>query len=154
MCRNGDLAFPPPRHDIKSNGVQQVTEVILDFVPAGTDSNTAVAMESSRIFVKNLPSTLTEAEFRKHFGANGREVTDIKLIPRRRIGYVGYKTPKDAADAVKYFNRSYIRMSKVAVEIARPVRATTITIIDSLVHSSHSTDFRPIPPNFPEGSEE
>lgn len=79
-------------------------------------------MESSRIFVKNLPPTITEAEFRKHFSAKGRELTDIKLIPKRRIGYVGYKTPTDAANAVKYFNRSYIRMSRVGVELARPVR--------------------------------
>lgn len=78
-------------------------------------------MESSRIFVKNLPPTITEAEFRKHFSSKGREVTDIKLIPKRRIGYVGYRSPQDAANAVKYFNRSYIRMSRVAVEPARPV---------------------------------
>lgn len=78
-------------------------------------------MESSRLFVKNLPPAITEADFRKHFATGGRAVTDIKLIPKRRIGYVGYKTPEDAAKAVKYFNRSYIRMSKISVEIARPI---------------------------------
>lgn len=78
-------------------------------------------MESSRLFVKNLPPTLTEADFRKHFTTGGREVTDVKLISKRRIGYVGYKTPQEAAKAVKYFHRSYIRMSKISVEIARPI---------------------------------
>ncbi|KAH8761200.1 RNA recognition domain-containing protein [Diaporthe sp. PMI_573] len=78
-------------------------------------------VESSRLFVKNLPPTITEADFRKHFATGGREVTDIKLIPKRRIGYVGYKTPEDAAKAVKFFNRSYIRLSKISVEIARPI---------------------------------
>lgn len=78
-------------------------------------------MESSRIFVKNLPPTITEAEFRKHFSAKGRELTDIKLIAKRRIGYVGYRSPEEAASAVKYFNRSYIRMSRVLVEPARPI---------------------------------
>lgn len=81
----------------------------------------AADVESSRLFVKNLPPTITEADFRKHFATGGRDVTDIKLIPKRRIGYVGYKTPEDAAKAVKFFNRSYIRMSKISVEIARPI---------------------------------
>lgn len=77
--------------------------------------------DSSRIFVKNLPPNINEADFRKHFATKGREITDIKLISKRRIGYVGYKTPEDAAKAVKYFNRSYIRMSRISVEVARPV---------------------------------
>jgi len=36
---------------------------------------------------------------------------------------VGYKSPEDAAKAVKYFNKSFIRMSRIGVEIARPVRS-------------------------------
>ena len=78
-------------------------------------------MASSRIFVKNIPSTITEREFRSHFSANGREITDVKILPHRRIGYVGYKTPDVASSAVKYFNRTFIRMSRVAVELAKPV---------------------------------
>ena len=77
-------------------------------------------MSSSRIFIKGLPPTISEDDFRKHFAAK-HEITDTKLISQRRIGYVGYKTPEDAAKAVKFFNRSFIRMSKIAVEIARPV---------------------------------
>lgn len=76
--------------------------------------------ESSRIFVKNLPPKITEADFRKHF-SRGREITDIKLIPNRRIGFVGFKSSQDAAHAVKYFDRSYIRMSRIAVALAKPV---------------------------------
>ncbi|KIE01234.1 MRD1-like protein, partial [Metarhizium majus ARSEF 297] len=78
-------------------------------------------MSTSRIFIKGLPPNITEAEFRKHFSAGNREITDVKLIPQRRIGYVGYKSAHDAAGAVKYFNRSYIRMSKISVETARPI---------------------------------
>ncbi|KAL1835742.1 hypothetical protein VTJ49DRAFT_6147 [Mycothermus thermophilus] len=78
--------------------------------------------ESSRIFIKNLPPNITEAEFRKHFSAQGREVTDVKLIPNRRIGFVGYKSPEDASKAVKYFNKSFIRMSRIAVDLAKPTR--------------------------------
>ncbi|KAK3488853.1 uncharacterized protein B0T23DRAFT_413957 [Neurospora hispaniola] len=76
---------------------------------------------SSRVFVKNLPPTITEAEFRKHFSAEGRQVTDVKLIPARHIGFVGYKSAEDAARAVKYFNRSFIRMSRISVDIAKPI---------------------------------
>ncbi|KAK4166682.1 putative multiple RNA-binding domain-containing protein [Cladorrhinum sp. PSN259] len=78
-------------------------------------------MKSSRVFVKNLPPSISEAEFRKHFSAQGRDVTDVKLIPHRRIGFVGYKSPEDAEKAVKYFNRSFIRMSKIAVDFATPI---------------------------------
>lgn len=85
-------------------------------------------MESSRIFVKGLPPSLTEADFRKHFSAKDREVTDVKLIPQRRIGYVGFKTPGDAAKAIKYFNKSYIRMSKIAVELAKPVGGAHVSL--------------------------
>lgn len=77
---------------------------------------------SSRIFVKGLPPTFSDAEFRKHFAQNGREITDAKIFPNRRIGYVGYKTPEDAQKAVKYFNKTFIRMSRIGVELARPIQ--------------------------------
>jgi multiple RNA-binding domain-containing protein 1 len=76
-------------------------------------------MESSRIFVRGLPPKFTEDDVRKHFAKF--PVTDVKFFPHRRIGYVGYKTPEDAAKAVKYFNKTFIRMTKIFVEIARPV---------------------------------
>ncbi|KAI0594778.1 hypothetical protein F4775DRAFT_416927 [Biscogniauxia sp. FL1348] len=79
-----------------------------------------MATESSRIFVKGLPPTINEADLRKHFAAKG-EITDVKCFPNRRIGYVGYQSPQEAATAVKYFNRSFIRMSKISVELARPI---------------------------------
>ncbi|KAI8961960.1 hypothetical protein F5Y11DRAFT_208779 [Daldinia sp. FL1419] len=77
-------------------------------------------MDSSRIFVKGLPPNLNEAELRKHFASKGH-ITDVKLIPHRRIGYVGYKSSEEAANAVKYFNRSFVRMSKIFVELAKPI---------------------------------
>ncbi|KAF4999182.1 hypothetical protein FGRMN_2641 [Fusarium graminum] len=92
-------------------------------------------MASSRIFIKGLPPNITEADFRKHFSAQGREITDVKLIPQRRIGYVGYKTPEDADKAVKYFNRSYIRMSKIVVESARPISDPALFRAQSASHS-------------------
>jgi multiple RNA-binding domain-containing protein 1 len=76
-------------------------------------------MESSRIFVRGLPSQFSEDDVRKHFAKF--PVTDVKYFPARRIGYVGYKSAEDASKAVKYFNKTFIRMTKIHVEIARPV---------------------------------
>ncbi|ROT42270.1 RNA-binding domain-containing protein [Sodiomyces alkalinus F11] len=78
-------------------------------------------METSRIFIRGLPPTITDAELRKHFSAGNREVTDVKAIQQRRIGYVGFKTPEDAKKAVKYFHRSFIRMSRLSVVLAKPI---------------------------------
>jgi multiple RNA-binding domain-containing protein 1 len=78
-------------------------------------------MDSSRIFIKGLPPSITEADFKKHFSSGGREVTDARLFVNRRIGYVGYKTPEDAQSAVKYFNKTFVRMSRIGVEVARPI---------------------------------
>lgn len=73
---------------------------------------------ASRIFVKNLPPNLKEEDFKKHFSGLAL-VTDTKFFPRRRIGYIGYKTPEIALKAIKYYNKSFIRMSKINVELAR-----------------------------------
>jgi multiple RNA-binding domain-containing protein 1 len=76
-------------------------------------------MESSRIFVRGLPPRFTEDDVRRHFAKF--PVTDVKFFPHRRIGYVGYKTPEDAAKAVKYFNKTFINLTRIHAEIARPV---------------------------------
>ncbi|USP79226.1 Multiple RNA-binding domain-containing protein 1 [Curvularia clavata] len=76
-------------------------------------------MESSRIFIRGLPPKFSEDDVRKHFAKF--PITDVKFFPHRRIGYVGYKTPEDAAKAVKYFNKTFIKLTKIYVEIARPI---------------------------------
>ena len=77
-------------------------------------------MASSRIFIRGIPPTLSSREFEQHFSSQC-PITDAKFFPNRRIGYVGFQTPEDAAKAVKYFNKSFIRMSKIGVEFALPV---------------------------------
>lgn len=78
-------------------------------------------MESSRIFIRGLPPQMTADAFQRHFSKQS-SITDARLLPHRRIGYVGYKTPEDALKAVKYHNRSFINMSRIQVELARSVR--------------------------------
>jgi multiple RNA-binding domain-containing protein 1 len=75
---------------------------------------------SSRIFVRNLPLSITDDQFRAHFAKNGN-TTDSKLFRNRRMGFVGYKTPQDANEAIKYHNKTFIGMARIAVEIAKPV---------------------------------
>lgn len=77
-------------------------------------------MESSRIFVTGLPPSLSAESFKAHFSKQCT-ITDAKVIPHRRIGYVGYKCPEDAAQAVKYHNKTFIRMSRIGVELARSI---------------------------------
>lgn len=80
----------------------------------------AVKTPPSRIYIKNLPHALTVEDFRKHFSQLS-PITDAKLLVARRIGYVGYRTPDDAERAVKYFDRSFLGMARVSVEVAKPV---------------------------------
>ncbi|OCK84529.1 RNA-binding domain-containing protein [Lepidopterella palustris CBS 459.81] len=82
-------------------------------------------MASSRIFVRGLPPNFTEENFKTHFSKQN-SITDAKLLPHRRIGYVGYKTVEDAEKAVKYFNKTFIRTSRIWVEIARPISDETL----------------------------
>lgn len=103
--------------------LEESTLYHLNFNP----NSTAGEMESSRIFVRNLPPNLSEEEFKTHFSKQ-HAITDAKYIGHRRIGYVGFRTPEDAVKAVKYFNKSFIRMSRIGVELARPVSMATCQI--------------------------
>lgn len=74
----------------------------------------------TRVYVSGLPPSLTEDQLRSHF-AEKYPVTDAHVIPNRRIGFVGFTTHEHAKSAVNYFNRTFIRMSKISVTLARPV---------------------------------
>lgn len=95
-------------------------------------------MAASRIFIKGLPPTFTEAEFRKHF-SQPAPVTDAKIFQNRRIGYVGYKTHEDAQKAVKYFNKTFIRMSRIGVELASPKQDESGSQRDATVASARKS---------------
>ncbi|KAJ9247378.1 hypothetical protein DTO207G8_8158 [Paecilomyces variotii] len=79
-------------------------------------------MENTRVFVSGLPPTLSNEDLGKHFSSRFT-VTDAHVIPKRRIGFVGFKNAEAAKQAADYFNRTFIRMSKISVEIARPVKS-------------------------------
>ncbi|KAL2809254.1 hypothetical protein BJX63DRAFT_424009 [Aspergillus granulosus] len=79
-------------------------------------------MESTRVFVSGLPPTLSNDQLKKHF-ATRFQVTDAHVLPKRRIGFVGFKSPEIAQQAVSYFNKTYMKMSKISVDIAKPIDA-------------------------------
>ncbi|KAL4911967.1 multiple RNA-binding domain-containing protein 1 [Aspergillus aurantiobrunneus] len=79
-------------------------------------------MESTRVFVSGLPPTLSNDQLKKHF-ATRFQVTDAHVLPKRRIGFVGFKSSEVAHQAVSYFNKTYMKMSKISVDIAKPIDA-------------------------------
>ncbi|CAG8808802.1 12398_t:CDS:2, partial [Gigaspora rosea] len=72
-----------------------------------------------------LPANLTDQKFRAHFSTKG-QVTDAKIIrtadgKSRCFGFIGYRTEKEANDALNYFNNTFIFTSRITVEHAKPV---------------------------------
>ena len=93
-------------------------------------------MESSRVFVSGLPPTFSNDQLKKHFSSRFN-VTDAHVLPKRRIGFVGFKDPEMAKQAAGYFNRTYVKMSKISVEIARPVSSVVNRYCCCCFLSSH-----------------
>ncbi|KAI9374827.1 hypothetical protein BJX61DRAFT_532088 [Aspergillus egyptiacus] len=79
-------------------------------------------MEGTRVFVSGLPPTLTNEQLKKHFESRFL-VTDAHVLPKRRIGFVGFKSSEVARQAVSFFNKTYMKMSKISVDIAKPIDA-------------------------------
>ncbi|KAJ5679149.1 Multiple RNA-binding domain-containing protein 1 [Penicillium macrosclerotiorum] len=77
-------------------------------------------MENTRVFVSGLPPSCSNDQLRNHF-ASRFTVTDAHVLPRRRMGFVGFKSNEVANQAVSYFNRTYMKMSKITVDLARPI---------------------------------
>ena len=79
---------------------------------------------SSRIIVKNLPKKIKEKQFKEIFSECG-QITDCKLMMSetgafRRFGFIGYSSHRDAEAAVKRFHSTYIKATKIHVEVAKP----------------------------------
>eukprot|EP01036_Dinobryon_divergens_P023308 gene23308-31637_t len=84
---------------------------------------------SSRICVKNIGKHTTEKQLKDLFSSKG-EVTDVKIIGKRGddtaghanyrgLAFIGFRTAIQAEEAQKYFNKSFIGLSKISVELAK-----------------------------------
>ncbi|KAH8700570.1 putative pre-rRNA processing protein Mrd1 [Talaromyces proteolyticus] len=94
-------------------------------------------METTRVYVSGLPPTLSNQDLGKHF-ASRFQVTDAHVIPSRRIGFVGFKDASHAKKAVEYFHKTYLRMSKISVEIARSALESNPTKSQDSSHQANS----------------
>mmetsp|Transcript_125407 Transcript_125407/g.401604 ORF Transcript_125407/g.401604 Transcript_125407/m.401604 type:complete len:815 (+) Transcript_125407:69-2513(+) len=78
---------------------------------------------ASRLIVKNLPKHATEERMRDYFAAMG-EVTDCRLKKTkegvsRNFGFIGFRSPEQAQQAITKLNRSFFDTSRITVEIAQ-----------------------------------
>jgi multiple RNA-binding domain-containing protein 1 len=79
-------------------------------------------VQVTRLYVTGLPPSVTKEQLRAHFSAKDKFiVTDAHVIPDRRIAFVGFASHEHAKNAAKYFDRSFVRMSRISVTLARPV---------------------------------
>ncbi|KAK9991308.1 hypothetical protein SO802_026293 [Lithocarpus litseifolius] len=79
----------------------------------------------TRICVKNLPKYVAEDRLRELFSQKG-EITDAKLMrtkngKSRQFAFIGFRTEREAGEAIKYFNKSYIDTFRITCEIAHKV---------------------------------
>lgn len=99
----------------------------------------------TRVFVSGLPPNFTSDQLGAHF-AGRYQITDAVVIEDRRIGFVGFRNYTLAQSAIKYFNKTYIRMSKISVEMAKPVeikRTSTSQGVPLSKHSAQAKAHRP-----------
>ncbi len=79
---------------------------------------------SSRICVKNIGKDCNEQQLRDTFSKKG-EVTDVKVLKKskngvsRNFAFIGFRTELQAQEAIKYFNNTFIGLSRISVEMAR-----------------------------------
>ena len=79
--------------------------------------------KSSRLVVKNIGGHVTEKRLREHFAQKG-EVTDAKImfkgLSNRHFGFVGFRSEKEAAEALAYFHNTFLDTNRISVEFAKP----------------------------------
>lgn len=96
------------------------------------------------MFVSGLPPSCSNDQLRNHF-AGRFQVTDAHVLPKRRMGFVGFKSNDIAKEAVSYFNRTYMKMSKISVDLARPVRGFFLPLPSPLLKYFLFTFFPAVP---------
>lgn len=84
----------------------------------------------SRIIVKNLGKKINESDLKKHFSSKG-EITDVKVMRKpdgtsRLFAFVGFRTDEQALEAIKFFDNTFIGLSKITVNLAKKLNDTEL----------------------------
>lgn len=77
----------------------------------------------SRLFVRGIPKYVTEDRLKEHFSEKG-EITDVRIMrtkegQSRQFGFVGFRNGDSAAQAMSYFNSTYLDTCRLSVGIAK-----------------------------------
>jgi len=86
--------------------------------------------ENSRLIVKGFASYISEERLRAHFSRLG-DVTDVRVSRTasgrsREFGFVGYRTPAEAAAAKAFFDQTFLDTRRITVEYALPPRSPAL----------------------------
>ena len=90
------------------------------------EGNLANVNSSSRIIIKAIPPSASEASVRAHLQSFSSDVTDLK-IARTRSGvsrcfcFVGFKSAEIAQACVNSLDKTYLGSSRLSVELAREI---------------------------------
>ena len=84
----------------------------------------------SRLIVRNLPANFDRDKLAEVFSPHG-ELTDVRICKTksgksRRFGFVGFKNEENATEAQQYLNKSYIKTSKIEIDIAKDIGDQTV----------------------------
>lgn len=79
----------------------------------------------NKLFVGNLPYTVTDSDLEKLFADHGEIVSAVVIVDRatnrsKGFGFVEFKTAEEAEAAVKALNEHEIDGRKIVVNTARP----------------------------------
>ncbi|RYG97718.1 hypothetical protein EON65_52445, partial [archaeon] len=77
----------------------------------------------SRICVKNIGKNTKDEDLRQMFSSRG-EVTDVKVMKTkdgksRGFAFIGFRSDEQAKEAMKYYNNTFIGLSRISIEIAK-----------------------------------
>jgi multiple RNA-binding domain-containing protein 1 len=81
----------------------------------------------SRLIVKGLPPTVSEAQLRAHFARHFSDaITDVKIARKRdgkarQFAFLGFRGGGDAAAAAAAFHRTFLGASRLSVEVAKGI---------------------------------
>jgi multiple RNA-binding domain-containing protein 1 len=110
----------------------------------------------SRVIVKGLPPTISDAQLRTHFSrAFPDEITDVKVARTkdgrvRQFAFLGFRGAGTAASAVASFDRTFFGASRLSVEVAKAIGEGVPAAVAA---SSAAAAALPPPPRAPPGDD-